>query len=95
MIGREKGSSDLDRLAAAFSNIFCAFHIFRIACQCSNDATISAFEGGGRTGDRPVAAVLGSCICTDRWEGGAGATGWRRGSAASQGGTGTYPLGDG
>lgn len=62
--------------------------------QLTNDATISAFKGRGWTSNSPIAAVLGSCICTDGWECRAGATGWWRGSAASQGGTRTYPLGD-
>lgn len=62
--------------------------------QLTNDATVSALKGGGWTSDSPIAAILGRCVCTDWGEGGTGATGWWGGSTASQGGTGTYPLGD-
>lgn len=62
--------------------------------KLTNDATVPAFQGGGWAGDSPVATVLGSCICTDWWECRAGAAGWWRGSAASESGAGTYPLGN-
>ena len=60
----------------------------------SENSTVSAFKGRGWTRDSPIAAILGGRTCTDWWESGTGATGWWRGSAARQGGTGTYPLGD-
>lgn len=62
--------------------------------ELTNDATVPAFQSGGWTSDSAIVTVLSSCICTDWWERRAGAAGRGRGSAACQGGAGTYSLGD-